>query len=81
MRASDENARLEIDRRLGWSTVQSNDFAMRRDGQKVVILGVGQGHGIGLCQKGAKAMAEQGSDFRVILTHYYPNTELAQLKQ
>src|SRR5205807_8997801 len=35
---------------------------------------IGEGHGIGLCQAGAKAMAEAGADFREILTHYYPNT-------
>jgi stage II sporulation protein D len=35
---------------------------------------VGQGHGIGLCQAGAKAMAEEGAGFHEILAHYYPNT-------
>jgi len=81
LRPSDENARLEVDRRLGWSTVQSNDFTMKKEGFRVVLAGTGQGHGVGLCQAGAKALAEQGSDFRHILAHYYPNTELAQLKQ
>jgi len=35
------------------------------------------GHGIGLCQTGAAAMAAGGAGFRAILEHYYPNTVLA----
>jgi len=34
---------------------------------------VGQGHGIGLCEAGARAMAAAGADYRQILAHYYPN--------
>ncbi len=74
LRSSDESARLSIDRRLGWSTVPSNDFVVKAERDQVVVEGTGQGHGIGLCQAGAKAMAEEGADFRQILNHYYPNT-------
>ena len=38
------------------------------------VRGPREGHGIGLCQRGAAAMAAQGADFRTILRHYYPNT-------
>jgi hypothetical protein len=38
------------------------------------VRGTREGHGIGLCQRGAAAMAAQGADFRTILRHYYPNT-------
>lgn len=76
LRASDESARLNIDRRLGWSAVPSNDFVAKSDGDQVVLNGTGQGHGIGLCQSGAQAMAENGWDFQQILNHYYPNTTL-----
>jgi peptidoglycan hydrolase-like amidase len=74
LRSSDESSRLALDRRLGWNTVPSNSFVMRKDGELTMLRGVGQGHGIGLCQAGARAMAEQGADFRQILAHYYPNT-------
>jgi peptidoglycan hydrolase-like amidase len=73
---SDETSRLQIDRRLGWSAVPSNDFVMKNEGEQIVLQGIGRGHGIGLCQMGAKAMAEEGADFREILSHYYPNTIL-----
>lgn len=36
----------------------------------------GYGHGVGLSQWGAKALAEQGADYAAILAHYYPGTEL-----
>ncbi len=77
LRATDENARLRLVRRRGWSTVPSDDFTVKVEGEHVLLEGVGRGHGIGLCQAGAKAMAEAGADFREILAHYYPNTAIA----
>lgn len=35
------------------------------------------GHGVGLCQRGAQAMAECGYDHKEILTHYYQGITLA----
>jgi len=49
------------------------------DGQ-AVFSGRGRGHGVGLCQWGAKEMAERGHDFRSILSHYYPGTSLARME-
>ncbi len=37
----------------------------------LVVNGYGSGHGVGMSQWGAKAMAERGSSFRNILKHYY----------
>ena len=48
---------------------------------EVVLEGAGQGHGIGLCQRGAKALAEEGSSVREILDHHFPKSALAQLVQ
>ena len=31
----------------------------------------GYGHGVGMSQYGANAMAKEGSDYRAILQHYY----------
>jgi len=79
LRLRGENGRLAIGRRLGWDAVPSNDFTARGDGGEVTLQGVGQGHGLGLCQRGARNMAEYGSDFRAILDHYFPNTRLEAL--
>ncbi|MBD2844590.1 SpoIID/LytB domain-containing protein [Paenibacillus sp. IB182496] len=35
------------------------------------FVGTGNGHGVGLSQYGARSMAEDGYDYREILTHYY----------
>jgi len=41
-----------------------------------VLAGKGWGHGVGLCQVGAYGMAMRGSDYKAILSHYYPGTSL-----
>ena len=71
-----ESGRLAVDRRLGWNAVPSNNFTSHQEGQEVILQGVGQGHSIGLCQRGAEAMADEGSSFRQILNHYFPNAAL-----
>jgi peptidoglycan hydrolase-like amidase len=80
VRASNETARLHIDRRLGWDAVPSNSFTVHTEGKSVRLEGTGRGHGVGLCQNGARAMAERGATFRDILNHYYPNTRLMEMK-
>ena len=40
------------------------------------IRGHGAGHGVGMSQWGAKAMAERGSSFRKILKHYYTGIQI-----
>ena len=40
------------------------------------IWGGGFGHGIGMSQSGARAMAKAGKDYRDILNFFYPGTEL-----
>jgi len=76
-----EPSRLEIDRRLGWDAVPSNNFTAHDEEHGIVLEGTGQGHGIGLCQAGAKAMAQAGSGFHAILDHYYPNTALISVER
>lgn len=41
--------------------------------------GKGWGHGVGLSQWGAKALADQGWDFKKILSFYYPGTKLERM--
>ncbi|MDJ0790514.1 MAG: SpoIID/LytB domain-containing protein [Acidimicrobiia bacterium] len=44
-------------------------------GDRIVIDGEGWGHGVGMSQWGARAMAESGSDHSAILAHYYGGLE------
>jgi peptidoglycan hydrolase-like amidase len=71
-----EAARLAIGRRDGWDAVPGDAFTVRNENGQVVLEGSGEGHGIGLCQRGARVMSESGADFRQILEHYYPNTTI-----
>jgi stage II sporulation protein D len=55
-----------------------------RPNEIIVISGLGWGHGIGLSQWGAKAMAEKGPQddptyFKEILKHYYQGVEIKKL--
>jgi stage II sporulation protein D len=73
----DGNAfRFLIGRRLGWEKLKSTAFEVRREGGDFFFEGRGFGHGVGLCQAGAARMAGAGFDYRRILAHYYPGTEL-----
>ncbi len=74
-----EAGRLAVDRRLGWNAVPSNNFKAQESGTELILEGVGQGHGVGLCQRGASAMAEEGANFRKIIDHYFPNTSLGHV--
>lgn len=46
------------------------------DENRIHIKGGGFGHGVGMCQYGALGMAKAGKNYRDILRHYYPGTEL-----
>jgi len=48
------------------------------DGMTVVITGSGRGHGVGLCQWGARGMAQAGASAAQILAYYFPTTGLGQ---
>ncbi len=38
---------------------------------EIFIYGAGWGHGVGMCQRGVKGMAEKGKNYKEILFHYY----------
>lgn len=74
-----EAGRLEITRRLGWDAVPSNNFITHREKEGVALEGAGEGHGVGLCQRGARQMAASGALYPDILQHYFPNTRVRSL--
>lgn len=43
--------------------------------------GSGYGHGVGLCQWGARAMALEGRDYRQILAHYFPGARVVEREE
>ena len=66
-------------RALGPDVVKSTLFELRDDGQEVVIVGSGHGHGVGMSQWGAKAMAEGGAGHQEILATFFPGTTLERV--
>ncbi|MDD5132440.1 MAG: SpoIID/LytB domain-containing protein [bacterium] len=63
---------------LGSDIIRSAMFKIKKDKDAYVFEGTGWGHGVGMCQEGAKGMAEKGYDYRQILKFYYPGTEIKQ---
>lgn len=50
-----------------------------RELSQVRLHGGGFGHGVGMCQWGARGLAEMGKSAEEILAHYYPETALRPL--
>ncbi|MDO8462647.1 MAG: SpoIID/LytB domain-containing protein [Deltaproteobacteria bacterium] len=63
-------------RRLGYQRIKSNWFEIEEKEEVYLFRGHGSGHGVGLCQWGAKGMAEQGLTYQEILKFYYPDTTI-----
>tara|TARA_Y100000746_G_C15468161_1_gene435137 strand:- start:43 stop:1299 length:1257 start_codon:yes stop_codon:yes gene_type:complete len=66
---------------LGYSKIKSTNFSMQLRDNAVYFSGKGYGHGVGLCQHGAKNMAKLGKSYREILNHYYPSTKILSLNE
>lgn len=66
---------------VGYTVVPSTQFTIESFGPDIVLAGYGAGHAVGLCQWGAKALAELGYSFSSILRYYYPGTELQNASQ
>ena len=56
--------------------LRSADFDVTYDDEQAVIKTRGYGHGVGMSQYGANAMASAGSTWREIISHYYPNCSI-----
>ena len=66
----------DLRRVVGYAVIPSTRFEIEAGGSELVLSGYGAGHAVGLCQWGAKELAEQGYPFPVILHYYFPGTEL-----
>lgn len=69
--------RLAVGESLGWNKIPSTWFEVSRQGDGFAFHGRGWGHGVGLCQKGAAAMARQGRSAQEIMEQYFPGTRVA----
>ena len=74
---SAEAFQLAVGQALGWSKIPSTWFEVSQQGDHFLFHGRGWGHGVGLCQKGAAAMASQGRSTHQILQQYFPGAQPA----
>ncbi|HMV47479.1 MAG TPA: SpoIID/LytB domain-containing protein, partial [Blastocatellia bacterium] len=70
--------KLIVGRGLGWQMIKSSRFDVARVGDDFVFRGGGFGHGLGLCQEGARGAARRGMNYRQIVGFYFPGTRLAR---
>jgi stage II sporulation protein D len=64
---------------LGRRILPSNNFEILYDKNGYRFVGTGYGHGAGLCQFGAYAMALKGKTYKQILAHYFPGHKIENI--
>ena len=70
----------DVRRLLGYTRVWStliDRLELGKDGLR--IAGRGSGHGVGMCQWGARGLAQTGVPYQDILARYYPTARLRRL--
>ena len=60
-------------------SLRSTDFNIEKKENNIQITTKGYGHGVGLSQYGANALAKQNKNYEEILKYYYPGTNLEKL--
>jgi stage II sporulation protein D len=69
----------ELRQILGYEVLPSLLFDLDIERGAAVFRGRGSGHGVGLCQWGARGRALRGSGYRAILAHYYPGAQIRRM--
>ena len=59
--------------------LKSTNFSFSMDGDIVTFSVTGYGHGVGMSQTGADALAKTGSNYEDIIKHFYTDVEIAEL--
>jgi stage II sporulation protein D len=69
----------EIRAAVGFSDLYSARFTAETKGKTIHIHGRGFGHGVGMCQWGARGMADAGKTHVQILAHYYRGVRVRRI--
>jgi len=59
--------------------LKSTYFTIRQDKNQFLLNGKGWGHGVGMCQWGAKGRGENGFKYEEILKHYYKDIKFTKI--
>ncbi len=73
-----EIAGTEVRTLLG---LRSTNFVITKKDNNIIFSVIGYGHGVGMSQTGADAMAKTGSDFKDIIHHFYKDVQIKQLNK
>ena len=57
-------------------SLRSANFTVEYENEQFIVTTKGNGHGVGMSQYGANAMANNGADYKEILLHYYTGAEI-----
>lgn len=83
LRGATKRARVnggDLRRLVGYNRIWSLLLTkLERTSSGFVFEGRGAGHGVGMCQWGARGMAEAGHAYEAILSRYYPGAKLTRL--
>ena len=60
-------------------SLRSNDFTIQKNNENITITTKGFGHGVGMSQYGANALAKRHKTYDEILKYYYQGTNLQKL--
>ena len=60
--------------------LRSSFYTLTPSGDSIMVTGRGYGHGVGLCQDGARAMAAGKMKYDQITAFYYPGTAVTEIK-
>jgi len=60
-------------------SLRSNDFTIQKNNENISITTKGFGHGVGMSQYGANALAKRHKTYEEILKYYYQGTNLQKL--
>jgi len=71
--------RSKLTAQRGRDALKSTHFTMKKSGKNYIFKGKGLGHGVGLCQWGAKSFAQSGWNYTDILKFYYNGTDVTNL--
>lgn len=59
--------------------LKSTNFTVSIEGENIIFSVTGYGHGVGMSQTGADALAKEGSDYESIIKHFYTNVEIIEV--
>lgn len=60
--------------------LKSTNFTFAKTNENVTFTVTGYGHGVGMSQTGADALAQKGSNYEEIIKHFYAEVEIKEVK-